>query len=138
MMSTKKKGTTIIGGLKDVKEAVDNLTDKVHEIDKGLVEHRVLIKNQTEANIAHHEELKRIGDVLQENTNQLREHIRRTDILEDEYRRLNNKITPVEEELKNKKTIKEFFTKNIALIGKISAAIAAVLTLCMKFRHFWH
>jgi hypothetical protein len=124
----------------DIHNKLSDLYDLVHKIDKDAT----VQKNTFEDHLTRDEEMfnefKRMNNILQQNTDSLREHMRRTDILEDIVQKIDLRFTPIEiahievqvitkYKLEKKKKIKDaiiFWTK---VVGGISATIAIYVAI---------
>jgi hypothetical protein len=127
------------GKLNSIQDRVDEVYDTVHRIDKEVALNRSAFDDHMAQDKLIYEEFKRMNDLLQQNTESLREHMRRTDMLEDIVQKMDARFTPIElehverqfvqkykEERKKKiKDIMVFWTK---IAGGLSAAIAIYMT----------
>ena len=124
----------IENNLEDVKATVNN-------IDKELALHKASLEEQKEHDTRAWDELKRMNDILQQNTNSLNEHMRRTDILEDMVQRFDTRFSPIELSYIEQKVIDKYILDRKAKIKsalifltKVAGAIGAVITLYMTLK----
>ena len=76
-----------------------------------------------------YDELKRMNDILQQNTDSLKEHIHRTNILEDLAQKMDQRLSPVEKALIGSEAIKKHKHEQLVRWGKIVAVVVGVISL---------
>lgn len=113
--------------LSKIVDKLDELQKSTHSIDKEVA-------LQKAASVERHmdikqiqEEQKRSNDILQENTNSLNEHMARTELLEQMYKEMDQRLTPIE----IAKIEQDAISKNRKeTIIKVAKVIGALATLC--------
>lgn len=114
------------GKLDYIAHKLDDVSDKVNEIDKALGVHISKFDEAVKDNEDDRKNIKRNTDVLSENTNNLVEHMKRTDLLESYIRKIDERFTPLELEAMRKKAVSEWTKDKLMLIAKIGGALSAL------------
>lgn len=123
-----------------IQNKVEEVSTTVHKIDKDLALQKAAFDDHLDQDKRIFEEFKRMNDILQQNTDSLREHMRRTDILEDMAKKFDARFAPIELAHIEQKIINKYTTarkKKIRdrlvfitkIVGGTSAAIAIYLAL---------
>lgn len=112
--------------LERIVDKLNELQASTHKIDK-----EVALQQQAFADhLSHHERLleeqARATDILQENTDSLKEHMRRTELLEELVAKMDARLSPIEKEKIEKDAIKAHNHAMLIKWGKIFGAITAV------------
>jgi predicted nuclease with TOPRIM domain len=123
---------------KELKEDVKEVKQVVHELVKTIAEHKVTLQHQIENDRNMFEEFRRLNDILQQNTDSLKEHMHRTNLLEKSVQTLDERLCPVEVEIIGKKAVKEWMKDNAILVAKISGGLGTLVTAYMTLRHLIH
>lgn len=107
-------------------EKLDNVSLSVHKIDKDLALHKSQFDQHIIQDEKMYEEFKRMNDILQQNTDSLKEHIHRTELLEDFARKMDSRLSPIEIKHIEDEAIKRHKYNTLARWTKILAAIATL------------
>jgi hypothetical protein len=99
------------------------LRDDIKELRDEMREGFKAVANQFEKH----------NDILHRNTSSLEEHIRRTDLLENEVKTVIDRFEPIHTEHLERKAVKSNFRRNLKLIGALvgvcSGAIGLIITI---------
>lgn len=112
-----------------IQDRVESVANSVSNIDKDMALQRQALEDHTRSDEKMYEELRRMNDILQENTESLKEHVRRTNLLEDVMERMDKRLEPIEIEHIQKTAVREWISSNAKFYGKIAIAISAVAGL---------
>jgi DNA replication protein DnaD len=109
-----------------IQERLEGVATSVAKIDKDNAIQRIALEEHTKSDEKMYEELKRMNDILQQNTDSLKEHMHRSDLLEDLVHKMDKRISPIELERVQRAAVKDFLHKNIKFIAKIGAAALTI------------
>jgi thiaminase len=102
---------------------IDDVSDSIHKVDKELALHKAAFEQHIKQDELMYEEFKRMNDILQQNTESLKEHMHRTELLEDIVKKMDARLSPVEirhiEEEAIKRHRKEMLIKTGKIRGKM-------------------
>lgn len=123
-----------------IQEKVEEVSSTVHKIDKEVALQKAAFDEHIKQDEKMYEEFKRMNDILQINTESLREHIHRTEIAEQQLSILENlaknideRLAPIEKERVEKDAISKYrsdlLIKLAKIIGIISTMVAIVATI---------
>jgi hypothetical protein len=117
--------------IENIERKVDDIAECIHGVDKELSLHKATFEDHAKQDALMYEELKRMNDILQTNTESLREHMHRTDLLEQMVKKLDERFTPLEVEYIKKEAVNEYAKEKLVLIAKIGGAIVAGATIAL-------
>ena len=114
---------------------LDNVAEKVSDIGSKLEVHVVKFEAHIEREDERNSTLMRHADALQENTESLKDHMRRTDALETFVKKIDERLTPVELEAIHRKAIADWWKTRIWFAAKLGGALGALGALAgmLKF-----
>lgn len=118
--------------LSKIDEKIDDLTVAIHKVDKEVALQKASFDEHTKQDERMYEELRRMNDILQQNTESLKEHMHRTELLEDIVKKMDARLNPIELEKIEKEAIKKYHDEKIekwVKFGKVAGAIAAIVTI---------
>lgn len=128
---------------KHLYEQLDSMSDTIQNIDKELALQRAALeahKDTFERHIKNNSDLysefKRMNNILQQNTDSLKEHMHRTSILEESVTKINDRFSPVEIDFIENKAIKTWKKNWFLLSLKIGVALATIGTAVIVFKPF--
>lgn len=107
-----------------IQNKVDEVADTVHKIDKEVALQKAAFDQHLNQDEQMFQEFKRMNDILQQNTLSLKEHMHRTDVLEQLVMKVDARLAPIEIDRIKKAAVTEW-CKNAAKI------VAKVITLCL-------
>jgi predicted nucleic acid-binding Zn-ribbon protein len=128
----------ITNGIDKVEQKVSKVEDKVNDVELDLKElnskfgsHEDFFQRHLEADERMYQEFTKMNSILRENTDSLREHMRRTSMLEESLLKINNRLTPIEDEHMRKKAIQNYMKDNkkrfIVYLGIASTIIGIIV-----------
>lgn len=135
-MSDDRDNDYILDELKNIKGSVDECNKNTNEVSKSLAEYKVAFDLHTRQDELMYEEFKRMNDILQQNTNSLKEHMLRTSLLEDAVVKIDGRLQPIEIEKIEKqavrKAMKDLFLLAVKVVGGLSGLVAFIAAV----KHF--
>ena len=116
--------------LSKMDQKLDEVSDSIHKVDKEVALQKAAFDEHIKQDEKMYEELKRMNDILQQNTESLKEHMHRTELLEDIVKKMDARLSPVEvrhiEEEAVKKHKKEILIMSAKIVGALAAAVAVI------------
>lgn len=125
---------------KYLRDKLDALVEKAHDIDSSLKSHVATFEAHTKQDEKVFDELKRNTDILAVNTESLKSHMRRTDQLEEYVKRVESRLTPLEVEALRKEAVRQWWHDKVFLFAKLGgagAALGAVGAALKILLHLW-
>lgn len=117
---------------------LDNVTDKLSDINSKLEVQIAKLDAHKEHEDEVDDALRQHTAVLQANTESLKDHMRRTDILETYVKKIDERFTPMEQETARKKAVAEWWKSRVVFVAKLGGAVgvlSAVLKLLISLTH---
>ena len=127
--------------IRDIKSAVGDLSEKVYNLDKNTIEHQIVIGNQLETSKTMCVELRRMNDILQQNTNSLIDHMHRTGLLENAVEAIDKRLSPIEIERLKSQAVKSWLVDQVMLASKMVGGVTgafAVYFAVIKILAMYH
>lgn len=122
-----------------IQQKIDDVADCVNKIDKDVVLHKAVFDDHLRQDEKMYEEFKRMNDILQQNTDSLKEHMHRTELLEELVQKMDARLTPIEKQNIQEMAIETYrhevmikVAKFIGLLVGIASAVAALWPLISK------
>jgi hypothetical protein len=109
-----------------IQERVDIVADTVSRIDKEVALQKSALDVHTKQDEEMYAELKRMNDILQSNTESLKEHMSNNVLLKDMVSTINKRLDPIELEFIQKNAVKSWVIIKVKFIAKLGTAVAAV------------
>lgn len=106
-------------------EKLDSVTEKVSDIGTKLEVHLAKFEAHVDGERDRWEAIDRNTKILQENTESLKEHMQRTDLLENYVKKIDERFTPVEIASQRKQAVIEWWKNTMVFIAKAGAAVTA-------------
>jgi DNA repair exonuclease SbcCD ATPase subunit len=113
--------------LNKIDEKIDNVSDSIHKIDKEVALQKAAFDEHIKQDEKMYEEFKRMNDILQQNTDSLKEHMHRTDLLETMITRMDQRLSPIELERIEDEAVKKYRNSKLKKYGKVLGAIATAI-----------
>lgn len=113
--------------LNKIDTKLDSMQDSIHHIDKEVALQKATIQERTEDILKVYEELKRMNDTLQVNTESLKEHMLRTKIQEDISQKMDARLTKLEIEKIEQEAVQKYRKEVIVKWGKILGVVATAI-----------
>lgn len=121
-----------------IQSKLDDVAETCSKIDKELALQKAAFDAHLQQDERMYEEFKKMNKVLRENTDSLKEHMHRTELLEDALIKMDTRLAPIEVEHIQKQAVSEFIHKKAKTIGKIAGAITAIIGLWMLIKPFFN
>ena len=115
--------------LSKIDEKLDEVSDACHKIDKEVALQKAAFDDHIVTDEKMYEEFKRMNDILQQNTNSLREHMYQTQLLKDTVLKIDARLAPFEVERIEEEAIKKYRNAKLKKYGKILAIIATLIAI---------
>ena len=112
-----------------IQERLDSVAETVANVDKEVALQKAAFESHTKQDEQMYDELKRMNDILQQNTDSLKEHMGNNHLLKEMVVTLNKRLEPIEIEFIQKAAVRDYILKKAKFIGKVATAIAAVAGL---------
>ena len=133
-MSNDRIDEILIKGLDKVDEKCDDIKDEVRDLTSHFTVHESAFKKHLETDEKMYDELHRMNNILQDNTDSLKEHMHRTEVLEqsqsiqnDALLKIDSRLQVFEENEMKKQAVKEYMKETSKRWGKILGLIATLL-----------
>jgi uncharacterized protein YukE len=110
-----------------IQEKLDDVASTVHKIDKEVALQKAAFEDHQKQDEGMYEELKRMNNILQENTESLREHMHRTELLEKVVKKIDDRLSPFEQEKLKKEAVDHYRKEKLVQIGKWLGLIATIV-----------
>ena len=114
-------------------DAVNKAIEKAENTHNESIETRIKVENNQQQQLQildavkdMHKEQKRMNDILSDNTSSLNIHIKRTNILEKEIGKLDNRVQPLETEYVERKAVKGHRKSILMKVFYTTAILSAV------------
>lgn len=101
---------------------IEQIADTVAKIDKDLAIHKAAYDVHTKQDEQMYVELKRMNDILQMNTESLKEHMQNNVLLKDMVTTLNKRLEPIELKYIQQEAVKAWILTQAKLVAKLGAA----------------
>jgi uncharacterized protein YukE len=110
-----------------IQEKLDDVASTVHKIDKEVALQKAAFDDHQKQDEGMYEELKRMNNILQENTESLREHMHRTELLEKVVKTIDDRLSPLEQEKIKKEAVDHYRKDKLFQIGKWLGIVATIV-----------
>lgn len=122
--------------LNKIDEKLDSVVESIYKVDKEVALQKAAFDEHIKQDEKMYEEFKRMNDILQQNTQSLKEHMHRTEIaeqrqqiLEDLVRSIDMRLSPFEQHKLEEEAIKKYRNEKLIKIGKILGIIATLVAI---------
>lgn len=122
------------GKLDYISEKLDDVSDTVCRIDKEVVAQKVAFDDHIKQDERMYEEFKRMNDILQANTDSLKEHMHRSDLLEKLVDSVDKRLNPLEVKEIQREAVRVWWKSKVVLWTKILGAVGGAVTLGMLIK----
>jgi predicted RNase H-like nuclease (RuvC/YqgF family) len=121
-----------------IQDKLDTVADTCANIDKELALQKAAFNEHTKQDEGMYEQLKRMNDILEQNTESLKEHMHRSDLLEHIVEKMDKRLSPVETDFIRKQAVRDWLMAKMKLITKLGYALAGCGTIFMVLKHLLH
>lgn len=119
------------GKLDYIKEKLDDVSSTCTRIDKEVSAQKVAFDEHIKQDEKMYEEFKRMNDILQTNTDSLKEHMHRSELLETMMVKMDARLSPLEVKDIQRTAVKDWWKNNSLLAAKLLGAVGGAVTLAM-------
>lgn len=105
---------------------VDTVAETVSNIDKEMALQKAAFDAHLKQDERMYDEFRRMNDILQQNTDSLKEHMHQTLLLKDVVMKMDARLSPIEIEHIQKKAVKEWVIDRAKLVAKVATAVSAM------------
>jgi L-lactate utilization protein LutB len=136
-MSDDRVDEILIRGLDKVDRKCDDIKDNVNSLNTKFATHEEQFRKHLETDERMYQELHRMNDILQSNTESLKEHMHRTELVEDTQSvqnqallKIDSRLQVFEQERIKKEAVKEYMkesAKKWAMKISIAGTIVGIL-----------
>lgn len=122
--------------IRSIESSMKEINNQVNTLDKTLTAYKTSFEHHIQVDEDMYTELKRMNDILAQNTESLKVHIRRTELLENITIKLGNRLTELEIKDIESKAINKWISDRSVLVGKIIAGLVALGSLAAMLPEF--
>lgn len=119
-----------------IQEKIEEISSTAYKIDKEVALQKAAFDEHIKQDEKMYEEFKRMNDILQINTESLREHMHRTEVAEQQLsileslaKNIDSRLTPIERERVEKEAVSKYRNELLMKIAKIVGAIGTVVAI---------
>ena len=109
-----------------IQEKVDSLSDTCANIDKEVALQKQAFDDHLKQDERMYGEFKRMCDILQENTDSLKEHMAQTFLLKEVVMKMDARLQPIEIEYIQKTAVKDWVMSKAKFLAKVGTAVSAI------------
>ena len=109
-----------------IQERIDVVVDTCNKTAVDIALQKAALDSHTKQDEEMYAELKRMNDILQSNTESLKEHMSNNILLKDMVKTINKRLDPIELEFIEKNAVKAWVVVRVKFIAKLGTAAAAV------------
>lgn len=113
---------------------VEEVSDTVHKIDKEVALQKAAFDEHIKQDEKMYEEFKRMNDILQQNTESLKEHMHRTNLLENLVQKMDERLSPIELDRIEEEAVEKYRKEKLKKWGAILGAIATIIGIIAGIR----
>lgn len=124
--------------LSKMQDKLDEVSDISHKIDKEVALQKAAFDDHAKQDEHMYEELKRMNDILQENTLSLKEHMQQTQLLKDTVLKIDARLAPIELERIEQEAVRKYRNEKLVKYGKIFAVITAIAGALSGLKAFFN
>jgi len=122
-----------------IQEKIDDVDSCVKNIDKELALQKAAFDDHLKQDERMYEEFKRMNDILQQNTDSLKEHMHRTELLESLVQKMDVRLSPLEIQNIEAQAIKAYrnsaIVKFAKIVGIVAGLVGVIATIWPLFKH---
>jgi Mg2+ and Co2+ transporter CorA len=115
--------------LSKIDSKLDEVSECLHRVDKEVALQKSAFDDHLKQDEKMYEEFKRMNDILQSNTESLKEHMHRTALLEQLAQKMDARLTTIELEKLELAAIKKYRNEKLMKIAKILGIIATIVAI---------
>ncbi len=119
-----------------IQERVDSIATTMASIDKEVALQKASFDSHSQQDEGMYSELKRMNDILQQNTESLKEHMGNNLLLKEMIVSMNKRLEPLEIEFIEKIAVRNWVMSKAKFIGKVGGAVGAIAGVWMYVKPF--
>lgn len=120
--------------LEKMDEKLDNVVDSIYKVDKEVALQKAAFDEHIKQDEKMYDELKRMNNILQQNTDSLKEHMHRTDLLEQMLSKMDQRLSPLELQRVEEEAIKKYRNDKLIKYGKVLGVIATAIGILVAMK----
>jgi glycyl-tRNA synthetase beta subunit len=109
-----------------IQERIDVVVDTCNKTATEIALQKAALDSHTKQDEDMYAELKRMNNILQSNTESLKDHMANNILLKDMVQTLNKRLDPIELQFIERNAVKSWVVAKVIFIAKLSTAVAAV------------
>jgi hypothetical protein len=114
---------------------LDQIADIVAKVDKDVAVQKAALELHTAQDEKMYDELKRMNDILQSNTESLKEHMQNNMLLKDMVDTLNKRLEPIELKHIQQEAVRAWVLAQAKIIIKVGAAAGVIYGALVGLQH---
>lgn len=122
--------------LNKISEKLDDVVDSIHKVDKEVALQKSAFDEHIKQDEKMYEEFKRMNDILQQNTQSLKEHMHRTELLEELVTKIDTRLSPFEIDKIQKEAVNQYRNEKLKKYGKVLGLIATAIGILAALKPF--
>lgn len=120
--------------LEKMDEKLDNVVDSIYKVDKEVALQKAAFDEHIKQDEKMYDELKRMNNILQQNTDSLKEHMHRTDLLEQMLSKMDQRLSPIELQKIEEEAINKYRNDKLIKYGKVLGVIATAIGVLVAMK----
>lgn len=119
-----------------IQEKIEEISSTAYKIDKEVALQKAAFDEHIKQDEKMYEEFKRMNDILQINTESLREHMHRTEVAEQQLsileslaKNIDSRLMPIEKERVEKEAVSKYRNELLMKVAKIVGAIGTIVAI---------
>lgn len=120
--------------LSRIDQKLDEVSTSLYKVDKDVALQKAAFDEHIRQDEKMYEELKRMNDILQQNTESLKEHMQRTELLEEMVKKMDSRLSPVEIRHIEQEAIKKHRKEMLVLWAKVAGALTAIVGIAAALK----
>lgn len=113
--------------LEKIDEKLDDVVNSIYKVDKEVALQKAAFNEHIKQDEKMYDELKRMNNILQQNTDSLKEHMHRTDLLETMLSKMDQRLSPIELQRVEEEAIKKYRNDKLVKYGKVLGVMATAI-----------
>lgn len=106
-----------------IQDKVDSVSETVSKIDKAQALQQAAFEVHAKQDEQMYGELRRMNDILQHNTESLKEHMQNNHLLKEMIVKMDERLNPIEKERLENAAVKAYAVSKVKLLLKLAAAV---------------
>lgn len=120
--------------LEKIDEKLDDVVNSIYKVDKEVALQKAAFDEHIKQDEKMYDELKRMNNILQQNTDSLKEHMHRTDLLEQMLSKMDQRLSPLELQRVEEEAIKKYRNDKLIKYGKVLGVIATAIGILVAMK----